>query len=501
MPFNLADSGGNVTYGLTPYTKDELLTKLNENIIANVLAADPTAIIDTSEESFIGKVNEVLSQRLATLWEELGNVEDAFYVSKAFGNSLDKLVMQVGFLREGDNRSIGELCFYGEDGTIIPADTVYSSIRGDEFFNPEEVIITLQSCLSFNITVGVAKTGRDYTVTIDSSIYTFTSVDDNPYNILQGLKNEIDSDESVTTILSEDLEEDTYLEIIKIDDTIPMNCVVSPLLLPNSVQVSDTILSVEGGVIFGDADTITTIVNTVEGLDSVNNPKDFILGSEEESDEELITRATSDFKSVGSGTQPTITSIINQLDNVRGVNVEANRLYTTNENNIPPKSYEVIISHDTNEEEIAQLIWETKPAGLSTYGQNSLTITDEEGDEHTVHYTNAEELFAYVKIDYTLLDSGEGEVFPVGGELAIAEAVTTQGLSYNIGEDLIGKRLYGTVYNTVEGVDDVDIYLYVSTSSDEDINAITGWQEIIEIARDEISSFAVNRVLLTDITP
>lgn len=501
MPFNVVNESGQIVYGLTPYDEETLFKKLNDAAIANIKAVDPDAVVDTSDTSVVGRFNKAISSRLSDAWSELKQIENALYPSKTFGHSLDKLVLQVGFLRNGAKRSIGELRFFGDDGTIVPAETTYASLRGDEFFNPDPITISLSSCLSFRITVGYPKAGRDYSVSINTLTYTVSSADANHYNILQQLATELSAESLVSVTASADLGEDSYLDITKVDDTSPMECFVSPLLLPSLVQVEGTVVSQEGGEIFGDADTIVEIVNSVEGLDAVNNPKDFILGSNLETDAELLERATTDFRSVGSGSKSTIEARISQLEDVRGVYVEENRTFETNVNGIPQKAYEVVVSHDTTEQIIAQLIWETKPAGIQTYGQTSQIIKDASGNDQEVFYTNATEKYAYVKVEYTLLETSEGEDFPADGDLLIAKAIAAQGLGFNINEDIIGKRFYRSVYDVVDRVDELDIQVYVSNDPNEDINTIVGWSDRISIGRTEISTFAVDRVLVTDVTP
>ena len=501
MPFNVIDAAtGETKYGLTTYSYKELLKMLNDSVIAKVLAADPDASVDTSETSPVGLLNAIVAQRFADLWENLSDVEKSFYLSTVFGQSTDKLAYQVGFSRSQGTVSSGELRFIGDDGTLVPKLTSFESLRADEFQNPEDVLITLSSCLKFRITVGVAKTGKVYSIRIGDLLHTITSTSDDPFTILTDLQTEMSSDTSITMSISSDLGEDSYLDVSKVDDTVPMAVIVSSLLLPSFIEVEAPVIAVELGEVFGDADTVVNILNTVSGLESVYNPKDFLLGSLQETDEELKERVATDFRTLGSDTADTIQAILEKLFNVRAAIVDENRTFETSPEGVPPKSYEVIISHDTDEESIARAIWLSKPSGISTHGNNSYSFDNASGDEITVYYTNADEKYMYVKVDYTrLLD--EEEVFPEKtGEFTMKETITSQGLKYAIGQDIFGQQFIPNIYDAVEGIDDIDVQVFVSDNPDLDVNTISGWVDHVSITRTQVSTFATNRILTNDNT-
>ncbi len=503
MSFNPVDpsTGEITTYGLVNPDADTLLLQLNEELLVNLKASGIDTNIDTSDKSVVGRLNGAFANHLANIWAKAKDIESSMYVQKATGTSLAKLALLVGFLRNPATATTGELRFVGEDGATIPANTTYSSTRGDYFVNPLTFDISLTRSLSFQITVGVLGDARTYSVTIDSKNYTVTSPQNPTYHsLLTLLSTELEKDSSITATLSPDLEEDSYIFVEKIDQTVPMNVTVSALLTPNSVEVEQNVIASETGVVFGDAGTINNIVTPITGLDSVRNLTDFITGTNTESDEELRKRISSDFNSVGSGTLSTIEVALRKEPDVASVSIEENRTFTTNTNGVPAKSYETIIHHLGDDTKIAQKIWETKPTGIETYGTKTVQVIDAGGVTQDVHYTLATELFAHIRVRYTRLQD-EGEDFPSGGDLLIQESVAAEGQKYLINQDVIGKRFYAPIYENVSGIDSLDVEVYLYTSPlDPSTIPDSDWKPKDTVGRLQIATFGVERVLPIDVT-
>jgi len=493
--------------GLTPKTQEEILLELNAEVVQNVrnTTGDNTLIIDTSTDKPIGRLNSVVAKHLADIWTQAKLVEETMRVDKTVGVSLEKLAMLVGFTRKPASSTRGDLRLIGENDTLVSSGSVFSSLQEDNFTNPEDIIISLSDCYSANIKVGILIPSREYTISIDSDVYTFTSdVDPTIEEVLQGLETLINLDNKVTATYNPDVEfpDESYLRLVKDDQSLTMDVVLGSVLISDSVEVEGLVVSSQRGIIFGDANTIVNIITSQSGLDSVYNPADFIIGTIAETDSELSARVSSDYNTVGSGTKDTIEAVIDRDPNVRSVLVEENRLFVTNPNNIPPKSYEVIINHEGTSEEMAQLVWNTKPAGIATYGDIQETVMDSRGEEQTVEFSLATDLFVYVKVEATELDPTEGENLPANYEDLIQDAITLEGNSYNINQDVIAKRFYGIIYNTVEGIDELDVQVYLDTDPNLDPLTIGAglWQDTWPVDRKEISSFATDRFNIT-VTP
>lgn len=505
MPFNSVDPvTGKISYGITPRTSEEVLELLNRRVIENISTNLGTPIIiDTSEDSVIGRLNKIFADRLAAMWLETEMIEGSFYVNDAFGTSLNKLAMLVGLFRDASQYTVGELRVFGEDKTRVPAQTSYASIRGDVFINLIDYEITLKNCLSFKTFVGVNKLDREYAIKIDSNTYSIISTTDTYHGILTQLKAAVDVSEAVITTISEDLGKDSYLYVEKVqqpDSTLPMVVEISPLLTPKSVEVEQQVRARDRGVIFGDADTVVEILNAVSGLDSVYNPSDFELGGTRETDEDLRERIVNGYQSVGSGTLDSIATRLKELPTVRSVYIDNNRTFETNATGVPSKSYETIISHVESDEVIAENIWNSKPAGIATHGLVTVIVKDNNLVEHEVKFTNAEELFLHFKVQYkTTTDSGEE--YPIDGDLTIKEAITEEGDNYEINQDVIGKRFYAPIFENVEGIAELIIQVCaLPTPTTNPDDPLLVWSDKTAISRTQIATFATNRVFVYNIT-
>lgn len=120
------------------------------------------------------------------------------------------------------------------------------------------------------------------------------------------------------------------------------------------------------GEIEADANTITTIVDTVAGLVSVNNPTPATPGTSAESDGSLrVKRATA----VGRPGNNQIDSMLGELyaiDGTRRVKVYENDTNTTDSNGLPPHSIAPIIDGGTDAD-VAMAIYTKKNPGVALY--------------------------------------------------------------------------------------------------------------------------------------
>lgn len=487
--------------GLTPKESTQILEELNEDINKNLkeLTGDKDAIIDTSVRSPMGRLNKIMADRLSEIWSTAVQIEDSMRVDKASGSSLERLARLVGFLRGFATPTIGDLRFTGDDGTLVPAGSIFSSVQGDQFSNPSEVVISLTNCYQFNAQISVIKNSRAYTIRVDNTDITVTSPSSGSTNqsILTQLETAINSSTeiSVTATVKIDAglteDQDYYLEVVNDNQLVTMNIVVSPLVTTSSVVVEGLVESVEVGAIFGAADTVTTIVTSLNGLDSVNNPDDFLLGQSSEEDESLRNRISTDYNVVGSGTPSTIQAIFNKHENVRSVFVEENRTYVTSATGIPGKHYEIILSYEGDVQVMADLIWATKPTVYETHGDIPVTVKDASNEDQTVYLSEATDLFVYFKIDGTTLPVEEGEALPTDYESIIQERCVVEGDTYEINQDVFGKRFYGIIYGSVPGIDDLTVQVHLSSTPVPDINTITDWRDSWEVGRKEISTFGI----------
>jgi len=208
------------------------------------------------------------------------------------------------------------------------------------------------------------------------------------------------------------------------------------------------------------ADTITKIVNPIEGLDSVTNEEETEGGRNKETDAELRQRY---IDSVGKGGASTIDSIrasLLDIDEVRAALVIENNTMEEDEDGRPPKSFESYVL-DGDAKDIAKTILKTKAAGIQAHGTESETVEDDAGQEHTIGFTYADEVNIEVNITKTT-----SEEYPEDGdERMVTEVVKYIGgtdedgsvyAGLSMGEDVIYTQIIKACYR-VPGLDDVDV--------------------------------------------
>lgn len=120
------------------------------------------------------------------------------------------------------------------------------------------------------------------------------------------------------------------------------------------------------GPVEADSNTITRIVDTVDGLTSVNNPTPATPGTGVESDSALrVKRATA----VGRPGDNQIDSMLGELfavTGVRRVKVYENDTNTTDSNGLPPHSIAAIVDGGTDDD-VAMAIYLKKNPGVALY--------------------------------------------------------------------------------------------------------------------------------------
>lgn len=98
-----------------------------------------------------------------------------------------------------------------------------------------------------------------------------------------------------------------------------------------------------------------------------------------------------------------------------------------------PKSFEAVVQGGSDED-IANKIWLTKPAGIQTFGNTSFAITDSQGDPQTINFSRPIPIYIWVDVDLTLYDEEE---FPNNGVELVKQAILDYGNTLGIGNDVL----------------------------------------------------------------
>lgn len=239
--------------------------------------------------------------------------------------------------------------------------------------------------------------------------------------------------------------------------------------------------AVNTGPIIALAGTVTEIDTPTTGWSTVTNSVDAQTGTSEETDVELRSRRE---RSVARDAQAIIDAIFAAIANVPGVNhavVLENDTDVTDSNGLPPHSFQAIVVGGVDES-IGDAIWLKKPAGVKSFGNTTVQITDSQDIHHNISFSRPTEVDIYVEV--TLNTFAE---YPANGDDLIKQAIVDYangdliaGRDFSLADDVVYTRLY-TPINSVQGHEISDLKIGTSPSP-------TGTSNI-PISTTEISNF------------
>ena len=108
---------------------------------------------------------------------------------------------------------------------------------------------------------------------------------------------------------------------------------------------------------------------------------------------------------------------------------------------IPPHTV-AVYANNGSAGRIAEAIWRKKPPGIGTYGNMSRTVTDAQGNAHTVKFSRPELQFVFFYITLRAYGGFDPSLVPVL-QNAVRDHVN---LEMDIGQDLVLPQLYGFLY-------------------------------------------------------
>ncbi len=216
------------------------------------------------------------------------------------------------------------------------------------------------------------------------------------------------------------------------------------------------------GPIAANAGTLTQIVNAVGGWNSVTNGSDAIRGRVVDNDETLRQRREDQLALRGGSTLRAIKADLLDVENhpelegILDVDILENTGDVVDGNGLTPHSFECVIDDGVipavDDDDIAQAIFETKPAGIATNGGESGTATDENGDDHAVLFSRATLKDVYVDLTLTL-----GTNYPADGDDQVLAAIVAKGSELGVGDDVVALQIRAAALS-VTGVLDVPTF-------------------------------------------
>lgn len=439
-------------------------------------------------ETALGQLIAIFSERESFIWEELEDIYLSAYPDTARGVSLDNVVGYTGTTRQGaqPSRQLLERLF-GTAGALIPAGTIFSVQNAPTSRFKTDFDVTLaagadeRQKLTFSA-VPTAGTWRLNYRANDSATFAFNATSATIQASLRTLP--FGADIVVTGNYSAGLtidyagaagkqEQDPIgidLDLLVNGITAVTISVVTQIQGQNQGLVDLTALAT--GPAIAPAGTLTVIETPVSGLASILNLTDAGQGRDLETDAELRIRRAKTLQVAGKATVDAIRSALLSLSGVTDVIVFENDTMIPDSNGRPAKSFEAVVNGG-NLQTIFDKIWDVKAAGIRTFGSQVGSITDSQGQPHTVQFSRPTQLPVYLEVDLTT-----NSQFPANGLVAARQSLVDVGNAAGIGKNVVVYPTLISALNSIPGITDVAIRIGLAPSPTTDDNIIVAANQV-----------------------
>ena len=223
--------------------------------------------------------------------------------------------------------------------------------------------------------------------------------------------------------------------------TTPLTLSVAPMMCGSSL--------LDGGEVAAEPNKINTINTPVTGWIYCNNTLAAAVGSTTETDAEYRERQEASLGRAGSTNPDAIQAALLAVEGVTSATVTENDTINTVDG-LPPKSFEAVIADGdpslADDTSIAQAIWDTKAAGIETFGTESGNAVDSGGNVRVMNFTRVTEVLLWVEVDVEV-------DLEYSGDTAVEDAISA--VLLKVGQDVTASQVTGLLFRDVPGVRDV----------------------------------------------
>lgn len=409
---------------------------------------------DESPDSISGQFVAIFAEREAALWELAEAVYLSAYPATATGIALDLAVSFAGVTRIQPSATSARVVLIGTQGTLIPIGSVIQSnylpagqAAPARFVLASDATITRDAAANilFNVPTSVVS-GTVYTVTYNGTTVTVTAGSGDSATDIA-----VDMAAALTVLGAAVSQAGNAFRItssgrFSVDWSATLTVVT--LGSPALVQAETA------GALEAPAGSITRIISSTSGWASVLQPADAVPGTLLETDEELRARYGAGVYRLGAATVPAIQANIQQsIGGITSVTVYENATGSTDADGRPAHSVEAVVEGG-DQQAIAELIYRTKAAGITSYGNVTLPVVDASGYSNSISFSRPSPIRVWLK---AVLTTTSEETVP-GDVVARAQAaLVAAGTALRPGQDVYLQRLAAAVFGATSGVAAVTI--------------------------------------------
>lgn len=459
--------------------------------------------INLSASSPLGQIKGVLDERESLLWELAQATYNSQYPNTATDVSLDNVVSLNGITRLEATKSKVTARIFGNLSTVVPVGFIAFVVGNDSAKFETTTSDTIHAGIDEvqKIAFSAVPTSGEFKLTFNSNetaaiLFSDTNTEvENELNALPDLSEvsvsgDYTSGFTVTFTGSDGEKEQALLEVSTntLSDGAPVTTTVTEETKGYLPYVDMEMTAVDTGPTIANSGSLTEIDTPTSGIDSITNLLDAEVGRDVETDSELKLRRLTLLQRSGTATIEGIRNAILLVTDVVQAVVIENDTLTTDAGGRPAKSFESFVLGGANQD-IADVIFASKPAGIATHGTESESVTDSQGLVHTIKFSRPVEKDIWMIINVTAnTDPQEGPLYPVDGDTLVENAVLEFVEDFVIGQDVVVNQLY-TPINTVAGVIGIEILVGLSASPTLSDNIPI---DVTEIARFDSSRITVN---------
>lgn len=428
--------------------------------------------INLLSQSVFSQFVGVFADREALIWEM---AEQSYYTNspeRAEGSALNDIASISGITRLGAKSSrVKNVHLFGDAGSTIPSGTILSVLG-----SPNSRFQTLSGVtlvagqdeiqkISFSAipTSGTFKVGYR-----DQETGAFT-----PAAIAQDIQDELNSMNFLSEVeVTGDFALGFTVSFLGADGKIDhelLEIIENPLAIAGPIDVTAEVEEIQEGIpqglvevealstgpIIAPEYTLTEIETPVTGLDSAVNTEKEVIGRNVETDGEFRLRRIQSLQRAGSSTVEAIRARLLEVQDVGEVVVFENVTKVIDIHGLNPSSFKAFVQGG-NEQEIADSIWNNKPAGIETMGDITKLVTDSQGVVQTIKFSRPTEIEVYIKIKVTK-DVSPLSKWPANGADLVREYLAEYVNSLTIGSDVIVYPRMISSLNSIPGLLDIEI--------------------------------------------
>lgn len=456
--------------------------------------------IDTDPESVFGQLIGVFSRHLAEIWEQSENIYNSEYPSTAEGLSLDNAASFVGVHRLSATSSSAIVQMKGTESTLVTSGSQFSQSLTTKLFQTlENVTISAVTLHKAIILIDTSAIDYNYDVTINDELCRYTSphTAKTKSEIAEGIKAIINANTNVNEqVIASHVTGDEFLTVLTLDYELvgAFKTVLGTNISFQEIWTPVAVEAMETGKIPVPIASVNTIVTPVFGLDEVTNLADGQIGTNIETDAEFRIRRRQSLNIAGAGTLGSILSrVLQDIPEVSRAFIFENETDIVDGYGRPPHSFELIVAAPNIPEvnqEIADKIWERKPAGIATFGTTTMTVKDSNNQDQLINFSHSVTKYVHIKLECTT--TGSDSIFPTNGSDLIKDEILRIGNTLSFGSDLL-VQVYAAAGYIAGGV----VSVVASVAVTDNPGDSPSWQTTnLVITPSNFPSFDLSRIIV-----